>query len=66
MGRPKKVIPKRERVFNKISNAIDYLQSSWMNVFKFVFITGLVWLTLWLALIWMPTVERIVFEIRYY
>ena len=66
MGRPKKVIPKRERVFNKISNAIDYLQSSWMNVFKFVFITGLVLFTLWLALIWMPTVERIVFEIRYY
>ena len=27
MGRPKKKIQKRERVFNKISNAIDYLQS---------------------------------------
>ena len=65
MGRPKKVIPKRERVFNKISNAIDYLQSSWINVFKIVFITGLVLFTLWLALIWMPTVEKIVFEIRY-
>jgi hypothetical protein len=66
MGRPKKKIQKRERVFNKISNAIDYLQSSWMNVFKIVFITGLVLFTLWLALIWMPTVERIIFEIRYY
>lgn len=66
MGRPKKKIQKREKVFNKISNAIDYLQSSWINVFKIVFITGLVLFTLWLALIWMPTVERIVFEIRYY
>jgi hypothetical protein len=66
MGRPKKKIQKRERVFNKISNAIDYLQSSWMNLFKIVFITGLVLFTLWLALIWMPTVERIIFEIRYY
>ena len=66
MGRPKKKIQKREKVFNKISNAIDYLQSSWMNVFKIVFITGLVLFTLWLALIWMPTVERIIFEIRYY
>lgn len=64
MGRPKKKIQKRERVFNKISNAIDYLQSSWMNLFKIVFITGLVLFTLWLALIWMPTVERIIFEIR--
>ena len=65
MGRPKKKIQKREKVFNKISNAIDYLQSSWINVFKIVFITGLVLFTLWLALIWMPTVEKIVFEIRY-
>jgi len=66
MGRPKKVIPKRERVFNKISDAIDYLQSSWFNLIKVVFLTSLVLFTLWLALIWMPTVERIVFEIRYY
>jgi len=65
MGRPKKVIPKRERVFNKISNAIDYLQSSWVNVFKIAFTLGLVLFALYLALVWMPTVERIVFEIRY-
>ena len=66
MGRPKKVIPKRERVFNKISDAIDYLQSSWFNLIKVVFLTSLVTFTLWLALIWMPTVERVIFEIRYY
>jgi len=66
MGRPKKKIQKREVVFNKISDAIDYLQSSWFNLIKVVFITGLVLFTLWLALIWMPTVERIIFEIRYY
>ena len=65
MGRPKKVIPKRERVFNKISNAIDYLQSSWMNVFKIVFTVGFVLFALYLALVWMPTVERVIFEIRY-
>ena len=66
MCRPKKKIQKRERVFNKISEAIDYLQSSWFNLIKVVFITGLVLFTLWLALIWMPTVERVIFEIRYY
>ena len=66
MGRPKKVMPKRERVFNKISHAIDYLQSSWYNLIKVVFLTSLVLFTLWLALIWMPTVENIYFEIRYY
>ena len=66
MGRPKKIIRKRERVFNKISDAIDYLQSIWFNLIKVVSITSLVVFTLWLGLIWMPTVERIVFEIRYY
>ncbi len=66
MGRPKKKIQKREVVFNKISDAIDYLQSSWFNLIKVVSITSLVVFTLWLGLIWMPTVERIVFEIRYY
>tara|TARA_R100001086_G_scaffold156090_1_gene83460 strand:- start:338 stop:538 length:201 start_codon:yes stop_codon:yes gene_type:complete len=66
MGRPKKKIQKREIVFNKISDAIDYLQSSWFNLIKVVSITSLVLFTLWLGLIWMPTVERIIFEIRYY
>ena len=66
MGRPKKKIQKRELVFNKISDAIDYLQSSWYNLIKVVFLTSLVLFTLWLALIWMPTVERIVFEIIYF
>ena len=65
MGRPKKVIPKRERVFNKISNAIDYLQSSWVNVFKIGFTIGFVLFALYLALVWMPTVERVIFEIKY-
>jgi len=65
MGRPKKVIPKRERVFNKISNAIDYLQKGWMNLFKVLFTVGLVLFALYLALVWMPTVERVIFEIRY-
>jgi hypothetical protein len=66
MARPKKKIQKRELVFNKISSAIDYLQSSWFNLIKVVFITGLFLFTLWLVLIWMPTVERVIFEIRYY
>jgi len=66
MGRPKNKIQKREIVFNKISDAIDYLQSSGFNLIKVVFITGFVLFTLWLILVWMPTVERIVFEIRYY
>ena len=65
MGRPKKVIPKRERVFNKISDAIDYLQTGWMNLFKVSFTVGLVLFALYLALVWMPTVERVIFEIRY-
>lgn len=66
MARQKKEIQKREIVFNKISDAIDYLQSSWYNLIKVVFITSMVLFTLWLALVWMPTVENIYFEIRYY
>jgi len=66
MARQKKEIQKREIVFNKISDAIDYLQSSWYNLIKVVFITGMVLFTLWLALVWMPTVENIYFEIKYY
>ena len=65
MGRPKKKIQKREKVFNKISSAIDYLQTGWINLFKVSFIVGFVLFALYLALVWMPTVERIVFEIRY-
>ena len=66
MGRPKKKIQKREIVFKKISDAIDYLQSSWFNLIKVIFLTSLVVFTLWLILVWMPTVERIIFEIKYY
>ena len=65
MGRPKKVIRKRERVFNKISNAIDYLQTDWINLFKVSFTVGLVLFTFYLAFVWMPTVEKVIFEIRY-
>ena len=66
MGRPKKKIQKREIVFNKMSSAIDYLKSGWLNILKVLSTASLVLFALWLAFIWMPTVERIIFEIRYY
>mgnify|MGYP003318368140 CR=1 FL=1 len=57
MARPKKKIQKREVVFNKISDAIDYLQSSWYNLIKVVFITSMVLFTLWLALVWLSLIH---------
>jgi len=64
MAKPK--LRKRERVFNKISNAIDYLQTSWTNLFKVFLTSSIVLFAFYMVFVWMPTVERIIFEIRYY
>ncbi len=57
---------KRDRIFNKISNVIDYLQTSWINVIKVIAISSFVLFACYMVLIWMPTVEKVIFEIRYY
>ena len=57
---------KRDRIFNKISNVIDYLQTSWINVIKVIAISSFVLFAFYMVLVWMPTVEKVIFEIRYY
>jgi hypothetical protein len=63
---PKSKQRKRDKVFNVISNAIDYLQSSWINVSKVLLCFALTLFVYYMIFIWMPTVEKIVFKIIYY
>mgnify|MGYP001143198847 FL=1 len=66
MGRPKKVIPKRERVFNKISNAIDLIQIKWKKYIQITLSVILLGLFIYMTFFWIDTVAEIHFEIIYY
>ena len=66
MGRPKKVIPKRERVFNKISNAIDLVQIKWKKYIQITLSVILLGLFIYVTFFWIDTVAEIHFEIIYY
>jgi len=66
MGRPKKVIPKRERVFNKISNAIDLVQIKWKKYIQITLSVILLGLFIYMTFFWIDTVAEIHFEIIYY
>jgi len=65
MGRPKKVIPKRERVFNKISNAIDLVQIKWKKYIQITLSVILFGLFIYMTFFWIDTVAEIHFEIIY-
>ena len=61
MGRPKKEIQKREKVFNFISKIIDIIKYQWRTVL-FVFVMAVF---VYVVFFWLDTVAEIKFEIIY-
>ena len=61
MGRPKKKIQKREKVFNFISKAIDIIKYQWKTVI-FTFVMAVF---IYVVFFWLDTVQKIKFEIIY-
>jgi len=65
MGRPKKKIQKREKVFNFVSKVIDFIQNKWRTTIKVsVFLFG-VSVFIYVVFFWIDTVQEIRFEIIY-
>lgn len=60
MARKKKEVSKREKVFNVISNAIDFVQEYYMLGIFLIGITAFIYVVLWV-----DTVAEIKFEIIY-
>jgi len=61
MGRPKKQIRKRDKVFNFISKAIDIIKYQWKTVI-FTFVMAVF---IYVVFFWIDTVAEIKFEIIY-
>lgn len=61
MGRPKKKIQKRDKVFNFISKVIDIIKYQWRTV---IFVFVMVVFT-YVVFFWLDTVQEIKFEIIY-
>ena len=62
MGRPKKKIQKRQKIFNFISWAIDLIKFRWKET---VSIAG-AGAFIYVVFFWLDTVDTIIFEIIYY
>jgi hypothetical protein len=60
MARKKKEVSKREKVFNVISNAIDFVQEYYMLGIFLIGVTAFIYVVLWV-----DTVAEIKFEIIY-
>ena len=65
MGRPKKKIQKREKVFNFISKVIDLIKYKWRTVIKTTIIVASLSLFIYVVFFWLDTVAEIKFEIIY-
>ena len=65
MGRPKKKIQKREKVFNFISKVIDLVKYKWRTVFKTAIFTFVLGAFVYVVFFWLDTVQEIKFEIIY-
>lgn len=65
MGRPKKKIQKREKVFNFLSKAIDLVKYKWRTVIKTAIALAIVSLFIYVVFFWIDTVAEIKFEIIY-
>jgi len=61
MGRPKKIIRKRDKVFNFIDKVIDIIKYQWKAV---IFAFGLS-AFIYVVFFWLDTVQEIRFEIIY-
>jgi len=65
MGRPKKKIQKREKVFNFISKVIDLVKYKWRTVIKATIALAVASLFIYVVFFWIDTVQEIRFEIIY-
>jgi hypothetical protein len=65
MGRPKKKIQKREKVFNFISKVIDLFKYKWRTVIKATITLAVASLFIYVVFFWIDTVQEIRFEIIY-
>jgi len=65
MGRPKKKIQKREKVFNFISKVIDLIKYKWRTVIKTTLSLAVATLFIYVVFFWLDTVQEIKFEIIY-
>tara|TARA_R100001082_G_C4357894_1_gene157802 strand:- start:1680 stop:1880 length:201 start_codon:yes stop_codon:yes gene_type:complete len=65
MGRPKKKIQKRERVFNFISKVIDLIKYQWRTVIKTTIVLAGFSVFIYVVFFWIDTVQEIRFEIIY-
>ena len=65
MPRKKKVLSKREKVFNFISKVIDLVQDKWRTYIKATIFLAGVSLFVYVVFFWIDTVQEIRFEIIY-
>ena len=65
MPRKKKVLSKREKVFNFVSKVIDLVQDKWRTYIKATIFLAGVSLFVYVVFFWIDTVQEIRFEIIY-
>ena len=65
MARPKKIIRKRDKVFNFIDKVIDLIKYNWRTAIKVTIFLMCVSLFIYVVFFWIDTVQGIRFEIIY-
>ena len=65
MGRPKKIIRKRDKIFNFIDKVIDLIKYKWRTVIKTTIALFITSLFIYVVFFWLDTVQEIKFEIIY-
>jgi len=65
MGRPKKQIRKRDRIFNFMDRAIELVKYKWRTVIKATIALAITSLFIYVVFFWIDTVAEIKFEIIY-
>ena len=66
MGRPKKKIQKREKVFNFISKVLDLIKIKYKTYIQLSLSACASAFFIYVVFFWLDTVDTIVFEIIYY
>jgi hypothetical protein len=65
MGRPKKIIRKRDKIFNFIDKVIDLIKYKWRTVIKVTIALAIASAFIYVVFFWLDTVQKIKFEIIY-
>tara|TARA_R100001594_G_scaffold31974_2_gene59467 strand:- start:445 stop:645 length:201 start_codon:yes stop_codon:yes gene_type:complete len=65
MGRPKKKIQKREKVFNFVSKVIDLIKDKWITYIKTFITVAVASIFIYVVFFWIDTVAEVKFEIIY-